>query len=258
VAKITLERLQRIAKKKKGRCASSSYEGANEPMKWECQYGHSWKTSAVSILYRGKWCAICSLKKKNRKDKKTGYRSCGSTKLITLERLQTIATKRGGICLSKTYRNSGVKLKWQCSKGHKWQAIAANILYRGTWCPVCARNIAAKKRRVFDKSGREKIVHMYVKQKMTVLEIATKLKVNDNTVYQVLKEENVKMRPVEPKPSDVKLEKEVVCLYEQGYSGLQIERETGINYRRVYRILHNNSVRIRPTSCNHFVNFNML
>ena len=59
-------------------------------------------------------------------------------KKLTIEEMQSIAESRGGKCLSKVYLRVDKKLKWQCSKGHIWEAVPNNIKYGGTWCPECA------------------------------------------------------------------------------------------------------------------------
>src|SRR5210317_954475 len=51
--------------------------------------------------------------------------------------LQRLAKKRGGKCLSLTYKNSVTKLMWQCAKSHQWEALPGNIK-QGTWCPYCS------------------------------------------------------------------------------------------------------------------------
>ena len=59
-------------------------------------------------------------------------------KKLTIEDMHTIAKERGGRCLSKTYVNVDTKLKWQCEKGHVWEAIPDCIKNRGQWCPYCS------------------------------------------------------------------------------------------------------------------------
>ena len=54
-----------------------------------------------------------------------------------IEDMQKLAISRSGRCLSKNYINTNTKLKWQCKKGHIWEAIPSNIK-KGTWCPKCA------------------------------------------------------------------------------------------------------------------------
>ena len=71
-------------------------------------------------------------------------------KKLTIEDMQKIAEAKGGKCLSKEYVNSQTKLKWQCSKGHKWEAMGNNIR-QGCWCPVCAnKNNGSSQRKTIE------------------------------------------------------------------------------------------------------------
>ncbi|CAK0815942.1 unnamed protein product [Prorocentrum cordatum] len=63
----------------------------------------------------------------------------GRPKLGLLEARQA-AVSRGGQCLSTSYQNCMVPLRWQCSEGHQWSAALHSIRYRSSWCPHCARN----------------------------------------------------------------------------------------------------------------------
>lgn len=62
----------------------------------------------------------------------------GSTKRLSLGTMQRIASRRGGTCLSTTYRSIRDKFLWRCSEGHEWYASGDNVR-RGSWCPTCAR-----------------------------------------------------------------------------------------------------------------------
>jgi hypothetical protein len=57
---------------------------------------------------------------------------------LTIEEMKTIAKKRGGKCLSEQYINTRTKVKWQCEKGHIWEALP-NAIKRGQWCPICGK-----------------------------------------------------------------------------------------------------------------------
>ncbi|MCP4130363.1 MAG: hypothetical protein GY754_05230 [bacterium] len=116
--RIQIEDLQKIAKSRGGKCLSPDYKGAGEKLKWQCGNGHTWDALVSNIKY-GSWCSECSGKKK-----------------LTIEEMQQIAKDRGGVCLSKKYVNKSTKLKWQCKKGHVWEARPGNVK-SGTWCPVC-------------------------------------------------------------------------------------------------------------------------
>lgn len=58
----------------------------------------------------------------------------------TLQDCHNVAAKKGGRCLSIEYKNSKVKMLWECSVGHQWEANFNNIKDGETWCPECCGN----------------------------------------------------------------------------------------------------------------------
>ncbi|WP_322552811.1 zinc-ribbon domain-containing protein [Priestia megaterium] len=63
-----------------------------------------------------------------------------------LKEMRSIAISRKGKCLSDIYLGSKTNLSWKCEKGHIWVATPNNIK-RGKWCPTCAIEKNASKRR---------------------------------------------------------------------------------------------------------------
>jgi hypothetical protein len=59
-------------------------------------------------------------------------------KKLTIAAMTSLASARGGRCLSTSYANSVRPLLWQCAAGHHWSALPATIR-KGSWCPRCAR-----------------------------------------------------------------------------------------------------------------------
>jgi len=57
--KVTIEEMQRIAKKRRGKCLSDTYANAHRKLLWECAEGHQWAASPNSIK-RGTWCSRCT------------------------------------------------------------------------------------------------------------------------------------------------------------------------------------------------------
>jgi hypothetical protein len=55
---------------------------------------------------------------------------------LTINDIQKLASKRGGVCLSNNYVNKYSKLKWKCSKGHIWISSYKKI-QEGRWCRKC-------------------------------------------------------------------------------------------------------------------------
>ena len=68
----------------------------------------------------------------------------------TIENMHSIAKKRGGRCLSAEYADQRTPLRWQCAKGHTWDATQSMVKGSrnkpGTWCRICGVRAAAKKR----------------------------------------------------------------------------------------------------------------
>jgi len=115
----TIEDMQKIATSMGGKCLSKKYINNRTKLKWQCRKGHVWETTPM-IVKNGAWCPYCS----------------GNARL-NIHEMQRIAKKRGGRCVSEKYINANTKLKWQCRKGHIWEAIP-NSVRRGSWCPKCA------------------------------------------------------------------------------------------------------------------------
>jgi len=124
---------QNIIKEKKGQCISKNFIDNKTKLKIKCSNGHVWKTT-LATLRQGCWCS-----------------KCGKYKRIGLEKMKELAKERNGICLSKLYKNNRTKLKWKCSKGHKWKASYGSIKIH--WCPICA----AKKCGEFKRTGLKKM-----------------------------------------------------------------------------------------------------
>jgi len=119
VRKSTIEEMQEIAGEHGGACLSTKYVNACTKLGWQCKRGHRWEATPNGVK-KGRWCPVCARKQK-----------------LTIEQMQEIAGGRGGACLSTNYINTYTKLRWQCAKGHQWEAGPGDIK-RGTWCPVCA------------------------------------------------------------------------------------------------------------------------
>jgi hypothetical protein len=118
--KLTLKDCQDLAEAKGGDCLSTVYRQSELKMKWRCSKGHEWNASSSSIKDMGSWCPHCVGKAKH-----------------TLKDCQDLAESKGGDCLSTVYRQSKLKLKWRCSKGHEWNASISSIKISGSWCPHC-------------------------------------------------------------------------------------------------------------------------
>ena len=118
--KYTYADFQKYAKKRGGKLLTKKISSTSDVVEWQCKMGHKWSVKARSVLYHKTWCRQCHYDEKR----------------LKLEDFQVLARSRGGKLLSKVYRNLHVNLKWQCEKGHVWEAVAGNVK-RGSWCPQC-------------------------------------------------------------------------------------------------------------------------
>ena len=118
--KCTIEQMQQLAAQRGGTCLSKKYINHSTKLKWKCAKGHIWETKP-NLIRSGHWCPECS--------------DCAKG---TIDKMQQLAAKKGGKCLSRKYINSKTKLKWKCAHAHIWLAIP-NKIQQGRWCPECAR-----------------------------------------------------------------------------------------------------------------------
>ena len=123
-----------VAKCNNGICLSKEYINANTKMEWQCEKGHIWKATYNGIK-RGTWCNICSSERTAEKLR------------LSIEDCNNSASQKGGVCLSKTYKNTQTNMLWECNSGHQWQANYGRIR-QGSWCKICSQQIAGKNRRL--------------------------------------------------------------------------------------------------------------
>ncbi len=115
LAKKTIQDMHEFASKKGGKCLSNKYVNSKTKLKWECASGHIWQA-----VPNDSWCPFC-----------------GGTAKKTIKDMHKLAAANNGKCLSVKYINKRTKLKWECSKGHKWETAPTNV-QSGCWCPYCA------------------------------------------------------------------------------------------------------------------------
>lgn len=119
--------MQKIALARGGKCISKNYKGQSVKLKWECSQGHQFMNLPSHVVHRKQWCPTCAGKSK-----------------APIASIRQLAQKRNGKLISKSYTNTKQKLKWECSKGHRWEA-RINDLRNGNWCPFCSKSSTSKK-----------------------------------------------------------------------------------------------------------------
>ncbi len=126
VARRSIDDCHVAARARGGECLSKRLGSIQSVVEWQCASGHRWKSRAANVLNSKAWCPVCA-----------GRRH-------TLAEFQALALSRGGSCMSSKYRGMQVKLRWQCSAGHQWNATPATILHREAWCPHCASGLGER------------------------------------------------------------------------------------------------------------------
>lgn len=57
-----------------------------------------------------------------------------------IEKARKTAMQNGGVCISEKFFGKECKLRWECKNNHTWDASYKHVVYRGTWCAICAGN----------------------------------------------------------------------------------------------------------------------
>ena len=123
----TISDMHLAARERGGKCLSKKYINNKTKLRWECSKEHQWDALPSNVLNKGSWCRVCTTKKNS------------DSRRATIEEMNDFAHARKGKCLSEFYASTHSKLKWECSKGHVWEAVPSSIK-SGTWCPKCARD----------------------------------------------------------------------------------------------------------------------
>lgn len=111
--------------------ADWKYVSSTEQFWLECEFGHEWKT-CWNVIQSEHWCPDCAKNKRLLKlevDKK----KLGS------EVREFIKSRNWKLDPNWEYVNNSTKFGVECSKGHRWQPIWANLL-KGCDCPYCAKH----------------------------------------------------------------------------------------------------------------------
>jgi len=59
------------------------------------------------------------------------------SKRTPLEEIHALAMSHGGKCLTTTYKEAHIPLKWECAKGHQWESCLTSVKNQKTWCSKC-------------------------------------------------------------------------------------------------------------------------
>ena len=127
---LNIEIIKELAGQKGGVCLSRNYVNSKTKLRFKCSKGHEFLSTSDKLI-QGRWCPECANSRR------------GASQRLSIELMKEIAGKRGGKCLSQVYVNARTKLIWQCSEGHKWEAVPYTVK-KGSWCSVCSRKRKGK------------------------------------------------------------------------------------------------------------------
>jgi len=135
-----LQKMHEIALARGGVCLSNTYIGVIDRFAFRCSAGHQWETQAYTVL-NGSWCKKC---------RHESYRHANRLP-NGLERLQQLAQKNGGECLSGEYLGLAARYRFRCAEGHEWEKSGTHFK-EGSWCAACRENA---RRRVLEMDAHD-------------------------------------------------------------------------------------------------------
>jgi thiol-disulfide isomerase/thioredoxin len=153
--RLSTDDLHRLAARRGGDCLSKHYINNTMKLRWRCAKGHVWR-SIPKCIRKGHWCPTCARKERPKK--------------YSILDFKRIAKRRGGQCLSAEYKDCLTKLRWECAKGHQWEAVPMSVR-RGSWCPYCVgfhKNIADM-RKLAERRGGKCLSRTYSNAKTDLL-----------------------------------------------------------------------------------------
>lgn len=107
-----------LADARGGKLLSTSYNGAHEPLQWQCREGHTF-TMRAAMVVTGAWCPLCA-----------------GNKRLSIEELGVLARTHGGELVSRRYDGNKAPLKWRCRNGHVFRMRVTRV-GAGDWCNRC-------------------------------------------------------------------------------------------------------------------------
>lgn len=122
---IGIDECRNYAEAKGGRCLTEEYTNIYDYMDWECELGHTWSVAFAGMRALQQWCPYCSGRHNN-----------------NLEKVQSYAESKGGVCLEEEYIDNKTMMRFQCfadpNNEHIWIARWDWMSRDETWCPYCS------------------------------------------------------------------------------------------------------------------------
>lgn len=128
-SRITIKDCHDFALSRGGKCLSDIYVNGKILMEWQCGFLHKFPSNFHNIKGTKEWCPEC--RKISKSTKKTKQHR------LDINQMYQFAIKNGGKCLSSSYVNEDILLKWCCECGEIWECSYRNMRKRKYWCLNC-------------------------------------------------------------------------------------------------------------------------
>lgn len=121
-----LSRLHSAAEAEGITCLASVWNNWQASYPFKCCYGHQF-CAVLHLLFTIEFPADCRNTER-------------------LAKLRHVAKAKGGQCLETAWQGGGVRHRFQCARGHVWQAMPSKVTSEGSWCRRCAQQDHSMKR----------------------------------------------------------------------------------------------------------------
>lgn len=142
----SVEALREFARKRyDGDCLAEKPQPALTRVTWRCRNRNHrpFQATISAVLNGGSWCPACW--QERRQPPKPA---------ISIDAAENVVQARGGEILrigrDGKWIGSKTRLRLRCANRHEWSAEASNILYAGSWCPVCSNKGERIARAIFE------------------------------------------------------------------------------------------------------------
>ena len=124
--------------------------GSARKVWWRCPKGHEYRSRVGHRVASGVGCAQCSESKRLAKYYENMVAAKGSLASTFPEIGKEWHPIRNGELRPENFPpKSGIKVWWQCARGHHWKTAIANRTVGGTGCPYCRPQTSGLEIRVF-------------------------------------------------------------------------------------------------------------
>ena len=141
-----VEELREFARRHHGSdCLALTLSPMLTKVSWKCANNEHppFEATIAKVMHSGQWCPTCWQARREPPKPQ-----------VELETVEAMVRERGGEILkvgkNGVWTGSKTRLTLRCANGHEWSADASNVLYAGSWCPVCLHKGERIARAIFE------------------------------------------------------------------------------------------------------------